>query len=139
VIAIEGEAWDALTYCDVALTASGTVTVEAALLGAPMVTYYRVTDLSWKLGRYLVDVPFYSMVNLLAERKVVPELMQDAMTGEALAAETIRLLDNVEERAKMKEDLAEVARRLGKASEPGPDPMVKAADEVEAVLRRRMQ
>jgi lipid-A-disaccharide synthase len=132
-------AWDALAYCDVALTASGTVTVEAALLGAPMVTYYRVSDISWKIGKYLVDVPFYSMVNLIAERKVVPELMQDAMTGEALAAETVRLLDNVEERAKMKEDLAEVAARLGKTGETVPDVMIKAADEVEAILRRKQQ
>jgi lipid-A-disaccharide synthase len=130
--AVEGQAWDAMAHCDVALAASGTVTVEAALLGAPMVTYYRVTDLSWKIGKLLVDVPFYSMVNLIAERQVVPELMQDAMTGERLAAETERLLDNAGERAKMKEDLAEVSRRLGGTDV---DPMKRAADVVEAVLR----
>ena len=64
------------------------VTVEAALLGAPMVTYYRVTSLSWAIGKVLVDVPFYSMVNLIAGRRIVEELMQDAMKGENLAAET---------------------------------------------------
>lgn len=123
---IDGEAWNAMAYSDVALAASGTVTVEAALLGTPMVTFYRVTPLSWAIGKVLVDVPFYSMVNLIAERKVVPELMQEAMTGEAIASETERLLDNGPERAKMKEDLAEVARRL---STDG-DVMAKAADEV---------
>ncbi len=129
--AIEGEAWDTMAHCDVALAASGTVTVEAALLGAPLVTYYRVTPLSWAIGRVLVRVPFYTMVNLIAERKVVPELMQEAMTGERIAIETERLLDNVSERAKMKKDLAEVADRLRTDG----DVMARAADEVEALLR----
>ena len=117
--AIDGEAWETMAFCDVALAASGTVTVEAALLGAPMVTYYRVTGLSWKSGKLLVKVPFYSMVNLIAERKVVPELMQDQMTGERIAAETVRLLDNAEERGKMKLELARVAERLGVAGPTG--------------------
>jgi lipid-A-disaccharide synthase len=78
---IDGKSWDALAYCDVALAASGTVTIEGALLGAPMVTFYRVTGLSWWIGKLLVRVPFYSMVNLIAGRAVVPELMQNQMTG----------------------------------------------------------
>src|SRR5579863_8223710 len=98
-----------MAHGDVALAASGTVTVEAALLGAPMVTFYRVTGVSWAIGKLLVDVPFYSMVNLIAGKKVVPELMQGEMTGERMAAETARLLDNEGERAKMKEELARVA------------------------------
>jgi lipid-A-disaccharide synthase len=124
---IEGEAWDAMAHCDVALAASGTVTVEAALLGAPMVTFYRVTGVSWAIGRLLVDVPFYSMVNLIAGKKVVPELMQNQMTGEALAAETARLLDNATERAKMKDDLARVAALLSGTG----DAIIRAADVVE--------
>jgi lipid-A-disaccharide synthase len=128
--AVEGEAWEAMAYCEVTLAASGTVTVEAALLGAPMVTYYRVTNLSWKLGKLLVKVPFYSMVNLIAERRVVPELMQSEMTGERIAAETARLLDDAGERGKMKEALAQVAVRLTVQG----DVMLRAADEVERVL-----
>lgn len=129
---IEGEAWDAMAHCDVALAASGTVTVEAALLGSPMVTFYRVTGLSWAIGRLLVRVPFYSMVNLIAGKKVVPELMQHEMTGERVAAEASRLLDRPEERGKMKEALARVAALLipqGKA-----DAIGRAADEVERML-----
>jgi lipid-A-disaccharide synthase len=128
--AIDGEAWEAMAFCDVALAASGTVTVEAALLGTPMVTFYKVTDLSWKLGKYLVKVPFYTMVNLVAGRKVVPELMQAEMTGERLALETARLLDSEEERGKMKKDLAEVAGSLSLAG----DAMARAADEVARLL-----
>jgi lipid-A-disaccharide synthase len=129
---IEGEAWDAMAHCDVALAASGTVTVEGALLGAPMVTFYRVTDVSWAIGKLLVKTPFYSMVNLIAEKRIVPELMQDEMTGERIAAETARLLDDAVERGKMKEELARVARLLSGAG--AQDAIERAADEVEKVL-----
>jgi lipid-A-disaccharide synthase len=128
--AVDGEAWDAMAHCDVALAASGTVTVEAALLGAPMVTFYKVTRLSWAIGKVLVDVPFYSMVNLIAEKKAVPELMQNEMTGERLAAEAAVLLDNPEERAKMKSELARVAALLAGDG----DAIRNAADAVDRVL-----
>src|SRR5439155_197747 len=78
--------------CDLALAASGTVTVEAALLGAPMVTFYQVTPLTYRLGKLLVKVPFFSMVNLIAGRALVPELIQSQMTPENLAREALRLL-----------------------------------------------
>ena len=134
--AIEGEAWDAMAHCDVALAASGTVTVEGALLGAPMVTFYKVTGLSWAIGKLLVDVPFYSMVNLIAGKKVVPELMQDEMTGERLAAEAAHLLNHADERAKMKEELARVAAALSPVAiaPGGGDAILRAADEVEHAL-----
>src|SRR6185369_1853203 len=91
ILAIEGESWDALAHADLALAASGTVTVEAALLGTPMVTYYKVTTPSWVAGKLLVSVPFFSMVNLIAGHRIVPELMQSEMTGEAIAREASRL------------------------------------------------
>jgi len=125
---IEGESWDAMAHADVALPASGTVTVEAALLGAPMVTYYRVTGPSWVMGKLLVRTPFFSMVNLIAGRKVVPELMQGAMTGEALACEAGRLLHDAGARAEMKKALAEVAAKLA-----GNDPAPLAASIVQEV------
>jgi lipid-A-disaccharide synthase len=138
---IEGEAWDAMAYCDVALAASGTVTVEAALLGAPMVTFYRVTGVSWAIGKLLVRIPFYSMVNLIAGKRAVPELMQGDMTGERIAAETTRLLDDAAERGKMKEELARVSALLsgtGRFPEDsgaiGSDAIRRAADEVETML-----
>jgi lipid-A-disaccharide synthase len=109
---IEGETWDAIAHADLALAASGTVTVEATLLGTPMVTFYRVNPMSWVLGKMLVSVPFYSMVNLVAGRAVVPELMQGAMTGERLAAEAMQLLRDDGRRLRMRDELAEVSRRL---------------------------
>ena len=100
-----------------------------------MVTFYRVTDFSWILGKWLVDVPFYSMVNLIAEKRVVPELMQNEMTGERIAAEAECLLDNAAERWKMKKELERVSALLaGPSMAGGRDPIMKAADAVERTL-----
>jgi lipid-A-disaccharide synthase len=109
---IQGESWDAMAHADVVLAASGTVTIEAALLGTPMVTFYKVAIPSWVAGKLLVRVPFYSMVNLIAGRAVVPELMQHEMTGARLAAEARRLLVDEQARSEMRAGLAEVRRRL---------------------------
>lgn len=128
---IEGESWDAMAHADVALAASGTVTVEAALLGTPMVTFYKVTPLSWMAGKFLVNVPFYSMVNLIAGRALVPELMQEQMTGERLAQEADRLLTDAAARAEMKAGLAVVKDRLTQSGLPAPR---RAAAVVEEIL-----
>ena len=109
---IPGESWDAMAHADLVLAASGTVTIEAALLGTPMVTFYKVAVPSWVMGKLLVRVPFYSMVNLIAGRAVVPELIQWQMTGENLAAEARRLLRDEPARTEMRSGLAEVKRRL---------------------------
>jgi lipid-A-disaccharide synthase len=109
---IQGESWDTMAHASLALAASGTVTVEAALLGAPMVTFYKVTLPSWLIGKLLVNVPFYSMVNLIAGRQVVPELMQGQMTGERIASEASRLLRDESARETMLAGLAEVREKL---------------------------
>jgi len=129
---VEGETWDAIGHADIALAASGTVTVEAALLGTPMVTYYRVSPVSWFLGRRLVKAPFLSMVNLVAGRKIVPELMQSEFTGERLAQEATRILENETIRRQMKADLAEVSARLF----IGSDPMDRAVSTIQSVMER---
>lgn len=131
---VEGETWDLLHSADVALAASGTVTVEGALLGCPMVTYYKVTGLSWLMGKMLVRVPYFSMVNLVAGRKVVPELMQQDMTPGKLAAETLRLLDNASAREEMKSELARVAEKLS----TGSDPMQRAVEIMESLMEKEV-
>ena len=130
---IEGHTWDALAQAELALAASGTVTIEAAMLGTPMVTFYRVNALSWYLQRWRVRTPFLTMVNLVAGRPVVPELIQDDMTAERIAAEALRLLENVEARQTMRDGLAEVALKLGSER----DPMEIAADWVEKASAAR--
>jgi lipid-A-disaccharide synthase len=128
---IEGESWDAMAHADLALAASGTVTVEAALLGTPMVTFYKVAPASWIAGKFLVDVPFYSMVNLIAGRAVVPELMQGKMTGESLAREANRLLKDSSAREEMKAGLAAVREKLLQGGLAAP---ARAAALIDAIL-----
>jgi lipid-A-disaccharide synthase len=128
---VEGETWDAIAHADVALAASGTVTMECALLGTPMVTYYRVTRLSWWMGRFLVDVPFYTMVNLIARERVAPELIQNEMTAENLSRETLKLLRNPETARAMKAALGRVSASL----DTGRHPMETAAEIVAGRLK----
>ncbi|MBV9443995.1 MAG: lipid-A-disaccharide synthase [Acidobacteriaceae bacterium] len=121
---IESDTWDSIAHSDLALAASGTVTVEAAVLGTPMVTFYRVNPLSWWAGRRLVKVPFLSMVNLIAERRIVPELIQNDMTSERIADEAAQLLTNEELADRMRADLARVRSALTREG----DPLKRAAD-----------
>jgi lipid-A-disaccharide synthase len=109
---IEGDAYNALA-ADCAIVASGTATIEAALLGAPMVVVYRVAPSTAMVVRRLLRTKFISMVNLIAGREVVKELIQDAFTAPAVAAEISRLLDSPDARAEMKAGLAEVREKLG--------------------------
>jgi lipid-A-disaccharide synthase len=130
----EGETWDVLACADLALAASGTVTIEAGLLGTPLIAFYRVNKLSWLMGKFLVRVPFYSMVNLVAGREIVPELIQSDMTGERLAEEAMRLLSDGDARSRMRLDLGKVAAKLSRAE----DPMEVAASAVEKFLTKEM-
>jgi lipid-A-disaccharide synthase len=109
----EGATYDALATADCAIVSSGTATVEAALLGTPMVVVYRLSATTAFIARRLVRTPFFSMVNLIAGRRVVPELIQDDFTPDAVAREAKRLLVSEAERGAMKRDLAEVRAKLG--------------------------
>jgi lipid-A-disaccharide synthase len=96
-----------------ALVASGTATVETAILGTPMVVVYRVSPLTYLLGRPFVRVSHFAMVNLIAGRAIVKELMQRDFTPEALAREALGLLADPARLAAMRSDLQEVKGRLG--------------------------
>jgi lipid-A-disaccharide synthase len=110
---IEGAPYDALAAADCAVVASGTATVEAALLGTPMVVIYRVAPLTGWILRRMIRTPHIGMVNLIAGRMVAPELIQDRFTPEAIAGELRRLLESSDAREQMKADLAEVRTKLG--------------------------
>jgi lipid-A-disaccharide synthase len=104
---------DVLAASDLALTASGTATVQAALHEVPMVVVYRVSALTYRLGKPLVRVSRYAMVNLVAGQPVVPELIQDAFTPEAVAREALSILTDSGRRDRTRRALAEVRGRLG--------------------------
>jgi lipid-A-disaccharide synthase len=110
---VEGATYDALAAADVSIVASGTATVEAALLDAPMVVVYRVKPSTAFIVKRLLRTPFIGMVNLIAGRQLAPEFVQDAFTPDAVAAEVRRLLDSVAARNGMKAGLAEVRAKLG--------------------------
>lgn len=104
---------DVLAAADAVVTASGTATVQTALHDRPMVIVYRLSPLSYALGRRVVRVTTYGMVNLVAGRRVVPELIQDDFTPDAVAREAISLLTDADRVAAMRRDLAEVRAKLG--------------------------
>lgn len=103
-----GHAQEALAASDVALATSGTVTLEAALVGRPMVIAYRVAPLSYAIGRRLIRVEHMGLPNILAGESVVPEFVQDAATPENLAQALVNLLLDEPVRAAMQERFAEL-------------------------------
>jgi lipid-A-disaccharide synthase len=125
---VVGETYNALAAANAAIVSSGTATVEAALLNTPMVVIYRVSPMTATLAKPLVRTPFFAMVNLIAEKPVVPELIQDDFSPERVATETLRLLQDPNARDVMRRGLEEVRRRLGP-----PGAVERAADEI-AVL-----
>lgn len=113
---IEGRADDVLAAADVALVASGTITVQAALRECPMVVVYRLSPITYALGKPFVHVDTYAMANLVARRRVVPELIQDDFTPEAVADAAMAVLGDPAHAARVRADLREVRAKLG---EPG--------------------
>lgn len=110
---LERETDAILAAAGVTLTASGTATVQAALHGSPMVIVYRVSPMTYRIGRRLVHVDTFGMVNLIAGERLVPELIQEAFTPEAAAAEALSMLTDTTRAAAIRAGLARVRDRLG--------------------------
>jgi lipid-A-disaccharide synthase len=122
--------YDAMQHSDLAVVASGTATLEAAIRERPMVVVYRVSALTWVVGKLLVDVPYYSMVNILAKKELVPELMQHDFNAANVAERVEYLLDHPEARAEMIRGFQALKPRLGKGGA-----IERAADAVVGVLQ----
>jgi len=132
VTVMEGVTRDVLSSARVAIVASGTATVETALTLTPMVVVYRLSALTYTLGKPLVSVRNYAMVNLIAGRVVVPELIQSDFTPARVTEETLRVLDEGAARTQMLRDLEEVREKLGRGGATR-----HAADEVSVFLTPR--
>jgi lipid-A-disaccharide synthase len=105
--------YEAIAYSDLAIMCSGTVTLEAALLGTPMIVIYRLALLSWALGRMIIKVPYISLVNLVAREEIVPEFIQAAVNPSVLADEAARILGDESRRRNIIERLRQVKSQLG--------------------------
>ena len=127
-VTLTKDARQTLIQSRVAAVASGTATVEAAVLGTPFVMVYRVAPLSWRVGRRLVKLSHFAMPNLIAGREVVRELVQHAFTAEAVVAELKALIEDAKRRERMIEDLSEVRSHLqaGRATESAAERAARA-------------
>jgi lipid-A-disaccharide synthase len=108
--------YDAVHAADLVWTASGTATLETALLGKPMIIVYRLSWLTYLIARLLVRVDHIGMVNLIAGERLMPELIQGEVTAERIVEETRSLLDDAKRRSTIAEKLSRLRERLG---EPG--------------------
>jgi lipid-A-disaccharide synthase len=127
---VEGDTDTVLASSDVALTASGTATVQTALHDTPMVIVYRLSPLTYRLGRRLVNVTSIGMVNLIAGEKIVPELVQDDFAPAEVAREAVSMLTDRARAGRIREGLARVRARLG-----GPGASRRAAQAVMEIVR----
>jgi len=125
---LDGQSHRALAACDAVLIASGTATLEALLYKRPMVVAYRLAALSYWILKRMVKSPYVSLPNLLAQRLLVPELLQDAATPEALVQTLLPLLDNSQEQTAGFDDIHRTLRR---------DASNQAADGVLALLAKQ--
>ncbi len=110
----EGDNYDVMSIADLALATSGTVTLEAALCGLGSVILYKSSAISFTIAKHVVNIPNIGLPNIVAGRKILPELLQDDCTPEVIAKEAVQLLQK-DCFAKMQEDLKEVKAKLGEA------------------------
>lgn len=110
---ITEERYSLMACCNAVMAASGTITLELAILGTPMLVVYRVSPLSYFVGRHLVHLPYFSLVNLVAESKVVPELLQQEVTPENIAGYIEKMVDDQNYRRNMLDGLSSVKQLLG--------------------------
>ena len=110
---MEGKTHEAIQACEVLVAASGSVTLEAAIFGTPLVVVYKVHRLSYEIGRRLIRVEHIGLVNLVAGETVAPELIQDQVTAEGIVKEVMGILEDPGRQAWIRSRLEEVRRRLG--------------------------
>jgi lipid-A-disaccharide synthase len=113
---IENDTYNAIAAADLAVVASGTATLEAAIIGSPLIVVYRASQLNWRIFRPLINTPFVGMPNLIAGREIAPELLQDDLNGERLAKLIVEFLSDPARLRRSRDDLADVRKKLGEAN-----------------------
>lgn len=110
---LKGEAYDVMNTCDALILASGSATLEAGIIGCPMVIIYKLNPLTYWLALILVNTPFYGLVNIVAGEGVAPELIQSKANAENIAAETLKILKNPEYCQEIRNRLLIIREKLG--------------------------
>jgi lipid-A-disaccharide synthase len=110
---VTNDTYNAVRYARAAIVASGTATLETALLGTPEVIVYRISQASWLVGKALLKVRLYGIVNIILGEEVVPELFQERMTPEAVSKVTLRLMDDVWVQSRIRGNYEKLRRQLG--------------------------
>jgi lipid-A-disaccharide synthase len=123
IVLVRDDIYDLISCCDAIISCSGTVTLEIALLDVPMCIVYKMSPLSYQILRHLVTIPHIGLVNIVAGKSVVREFLQDQATAENISAEMFRLIDNLDYRQQIKDDLSLVRENLG--SGDGSDKMAR--------------
>jgi lipid-A-disaccharide synthase len=113
ITVIKNQPYDAIQCCDAVMTTSGTATLEIALLTVPMVIAYKLSSLTYWLGRWLVNTPFIGLPNIVSGKRVIKELIQHEATAENLSAEILRILTDKTYAEQMRKNLNQVKQRLG--------------------------
>lgn len=110
---VENNIYDVMRISDVVIVASGTATIEAAIMGAPMIVVYRVSPFTYLLGKMLIKVKNIGMVNIIAGKTVVPELIQKDVTPEKITSTVAQILNNPSKQEEMKKELSSVKEKIG--------------------------
>ena len=113
VILTEKNTYDLMNIADLAIAASGTVTLETALLNLPTVVIYKVAAISYLIGKMVIKIPYISLPNIIAGRKIVPELVQYDVSADNITKEAVPILTEPSVRTAMLNDLAEIRQKLG--------------------------
>ncbi len=132
---ITGDTYDAIRYSRAAIVASGTATLETALLGTPEVIVYRIGRATWLLGKFLLRVRMFGLVNIILGEEVVPELYQDKMTPENVSRMTLKLMDDVWTQSQIRGNYEKLRRQLGRGNVA--EKVAEAVYEVVNSSRRR--
>jgi lipid-A-disaccharide synthase len=110
---IAGRTYDVISCADLAIVASGTATLETALLGVPMIIIYKISPLSYFIGKIAIRVKNIGLVNIIAGKTIVPELIQDQANGAHIAGEALEILTNPQRKQEIIKELAGIRARLG--------------------------
>jgi len=128
---VENNIYDVMQISDLVIVASGTATIEAAIMGAPMIVVYRVSPLTYILGKMLIKVKNIAMVNIVAGKTVVPELIQKDVTPEKITRAVVQMLENPSKRDEIKKELSKVKEKIG-----NPGASFRAAQIIKNLLQR---